>query len=154
MAFSSGGDGRGGPMSEINVTPMVDVMLVLLIIFMVSAPLLTTGVSVDLPNAEAPGMDVDEDLPLIVVEHVPAEEREQGGPVSRLYFFEDPITLPQLEARLRTDERLVNAESGEKEVFVQADERVPYGEVVRVLAIVRQVGIQKMGLVTDPLAQE
>jgi biopolymer transport protein TolR len=153
MAMSSG-DGRGGPLSEINVTPLVDVMLVLLIIFMVSAPLMTTGVEVDLPRAEAPSMDIDEDLPLIVVEFIPPDQRTDENEASRVYYFDEVVTLNTLERRLRTDERLRLPNSQERQVFVQADERVPYGEVVKVLAIVRQIGIEKMGLVTDPTARE
>jgi biopolymer transport protein TolR len=149
MGMSTGGGGGRAPLSEINVTPLVDVMLVLLIIFMITAPMLTTGVEVDLPNAEAPRMEIEEDLPLIVVANVPQEEREPGGPISRLYFFDDEVTLEQLEQLLQTDERVTEG----SQVFVQADETVPYGEVVRVLALVRQLGIEKMGLVTDPLTQ-
>jgi biopolymer transport protein TolR len=154
MAMSSGDGGRGGPLAEINVTPLVDVMLVLLIIFMVSAPLLTTGVEVDLPEAEAPSMDIDEDLPLIVVEFIPPDQRENETDVARVYYFDEVVTMATLERRLRTDERLNIGDTEERQVFVQADERVPYGEVVKVLAIVRQVGIEKMGLVTDPTARE
>jgi biopolymer transport protein TolR len=152
MGMSTGG-GKGGraPMSEINVTPLVDVMLVLLIIFMITAPMLTTGVEVDLPNAEAPRMEIEADLPLVVIQAIPQAEREAGGPVSRLYFMEEEnqVTLAQLEQILRTDERVTEA----SQVFVQADELVPYGEVVRVLALVRTLGIEKLGLVTDPLTQ-
>lgn len=151
MAFSSGDGGGRAPLSDINVTPLVDVMLVLLIIFMITAPMLTTGVDVDLPNAEAPRMEVDEDIPLLVVQQIPPEERTEGGPVSRLYFFDEEVaSLDLLKRILETDPRVTE----KQEVYVQADERVPYGEVVKVLAIVRQVGIEKMGLVTDPLTRE
>jgi biopolymer transport protein TolR len=149
----STGGGKGGraPLSEINVTPLVDVMLVLLIIFMITAPMLTTGVEVDLPNAEAPRMEIEEDLPLVVIQAIPQEERQDGGPLSRLYFMEgdNQVTLEQLERILQTDERVTEG----SQVFVQADETVPYGEVVRVLALVRTLGIEKLGLVTDPLTQ-
>ena len=138
MGFSSG-SGRGGPLSEINVTPLVDVMLVLLIIFMVAAPMMTTGVSVDLPNADAPRMDIDEEQPIVAV--------QRDG---TLTFMGDTVTLEQLEARLTTDESL----RARDEVYIQADEEVPYGAVVRVLAVVRRAGINKMGLVTDPLERE
>ncbi|MBK6576005.1 MAG: biopolymer transporter ExbD [Sandaracinaceae bacterium] len=138
MGFSSG-SGRGGPLSEINVTPLVDVMLVLLIIFMVAAPMMTTGVSVDLPNADAPRMEIDEEQPVISV--------EAGG---RLFLREEELTLSELETRLMTDEDL----RARDEVYIQADETVPYGDVVRVLALVRRAGIGKMGLVTDPLDRE
>ena len=126
-------------MSEINVTPFVDVMLVLLIIFMVAAPMMTTGVSVDLPNADAPRMEIDEEQPVISV--------EAGG---RLFLREEELTLAELETRLMTDEEL----RARDEVYIQADETVPYGDVVRVLALVRRAGIGKMGLVTDPLDRE
>jgi biopolymer transport protein TolR len=150
MGMSTGEGGSGRPLSEINVTPFVDVMLVLLIIFMVTAPMLTTGVDVDLPNANAPSLEADEDMPLIFVALVPEAERTEGGPVSEIYFFEELVTLEQLEVRLRTDERVVERQ----EVYVQGDESVPYGEVVRVLAVVREVGIEKMGLVTEPAVGE
>jgi biopolymer transport protein TolR len=138
VGFSSG-SGRGGPLSEINVTPLVDVMLVLLIIFMVAAPMMTTGVSVDLPNADAPRMEIDEEQPVISVE-----------PNGRLFLREEELTLAQLEERLQTDEALRERD----EVYIRADETVPYGDVVRVLALVRRAGIGKMGLVTDPLDGE
>ncbi|MGB8225062.1 MAG: ExbD/TolR family protein [Polyangiales bacterium] len=139
MAFSNDSRGRGSALSEINVTPLVDVMLVLLIIFMVAAPMLTTGVNVDLPKADAPRMDIDQDHPLITV------QRDQ-----RIFLFDEEVSLDVLRERLVTDERIRNVD----EVFVQADELVPYGVVAQVLALVRQAGIGKMGLVTDPLTRE
>jgi biopolymer transport protein TolR len=139
MAFSNGDRGQGSALSEINVTPLVDVMLVLLIIFMIAAPMLTTGVNVDLPKADAPRMDIDQDHPLITV------QRDQ-----RIFFFDEEVSLDVLRERLLTDERIRNVD----EVFVQADEQVPYGAVAQVLALVRQAGIGKMGLVTDPLTKE
>ena len=139
MAFSDDGGGKGQPLSEINVTPLVDVMLVLLIIFMVAAPMLTTGVDVDLPKADAPRMDIDQDQPLITV------KRDQ-----RIFLFDEEVSLDVLRQRLVTDERIREVD----EIFVQADEQVPYGVVAQVLALVRQAGIGKMGLVTDPLTRE
>ena len=139
MAFSNGDDGPGGALSEINVTPLVDVMLVLLIIFMIAAPMLTTGVDVELPKADAPRMDIDEDQPLITV------QRDQ-----RIFLFDEEVSLDVLRQRLVTDDRIRDVD----EVFVQADEEVPYGAVAQVLALVRQAGIGKMGLVTDPLTRE
>ena len=139
MAFSSGSGGGGSPLSEINVTPLVDVMLVLLIIFMIAAPMLTTGVNVDLPKADAQRMDIDQEHPLITV------QRDQ-----RIFLFEEEVSLDVLRERLVTDERIRDVD----EVFVQADEQVPYGVVAQVLALVRQAGIGKMGLVTDPVTRE
>jgi biopolymer transport protein TolR len=139
MAFSNGDGGPGSALSEINVTPLVDVMLVLLIIFMIAAPMLTTGVNVDLPKADAPRMDIDQDHPLITV------QRDR-----RIFLFDQEVSLDVLRQRLLTDERIRDVD----EVFVQADEQVPYGVVAQVLALVRQAGIGKMGLVTDPLTRE
>jgi biopolymer transport protein TolR len=139
MAFSNDGGGHNSALSEINVTPLVDVMLVLLIIFMIAAPMLTTGVDVELPKADAPRMDIDEDQPLITV------RRDQ-----RIFLFDEEVSLDVLRQRLVTDDRIREVD----EVFVQADEEVPYGAVAQVLALVRQAGIGKMGLVTDPLTRE
>ncbi|MBT8454434.1 MAG: ExbD/TolR family protein [Deltaproteobacteria bacterium] len=139
MSFSNDGGGNQSALSEINVTPLVDVMLVLLIIFMVAAPMLTTGVNVDLPKADAPRMDIDQDQPLITV------QRDR-----RIFLFDEEVSLDVLRQRLVTDERIREVD----EVFVQADEQVPYGAVAQVLALVRQAGIGKMGLVTDPLTRE
>lgn len=139
MAFSNGDGGQGSALSEINVTPLVDVMLVLLIIFMIAAPMLTTGVEVDLPKADAPRMDIDQDHPLITV------RRDQ-----RIFLFDEEVSLDVLRQRLLTDERIRDVD----EVFVQADEQVPYGAVAQVLALIRRAGIGKMGLVTDPLTRE
>lgn len=137
MAFSTGG-GKG-PVSDINVTPLVDVMLVLLIIFMVSAPMMTTGIDVDLPSTRAPRMEIDEEKLLMTI------TSEQ-----KVYLGEIEVPYDRLEEALSTNERLQR----EKEIYVQADEAVSYGFVTKVLALVRRAGIEKMGLVTDPLASE
>jgi len=138
MSFSSNSGGTDSALSEINVTPLVDVMLVLLIIFMIAAPMLTTGVDVELPKADAPRMNIDEEVPVITV------QRDQ-----RIFIFEEEVSLDVLKERLATDERVRSVD----EVFVQADEQVPYGVVAQVLALVRQAGIGKMGLVTDPITR-
>jgi biopolymer transport protein TolR len=139
MAMSGGGQGGSrAPLSEINVTPLVDVMLVLLIIFMVSAPLLTTGVPVDLPQARAPAMEMDNEKLLLTV------TREQ-----EVYLGETKIPYDRLEEVLSTNARI----RAERELYVQADEDVPYGFVVKVLAIVRRAGVEKLGLVTDPVGE-
>ena len=138
MAFSSGGGGKA-PVSEINVTPLVDVMLVLLIIFMVSAPMMTTGVEIDLPAAQAPQVEISEEKLLLTV-----------GKDQKVYLGRDEVPYDRLEATLLANDRMQR----EKELYVQADENVPYGFVVKVLAIVKKAGIAKLGLVTDPLASE
>ena len=135
MGMSSGGGKRNSALSEINVTPLVDVMLVLLIIFMVAAPMLTTGVTVDLPNAAAPNLKAPEDMPLLSI----TEDR-------RIFLFDKEVALADLAAALKNDPKVKKT----NEVYVHADETVPYGAVVEVLAVVRDVGIGKMGLVTDP----
>jgi biopolymer transport protein TolR len=138
MAFSSGGGGKA-PVGEINVTPLVDVMLVLLIIFMVSAPMMNTGVEVDLPAAQAPQVEINEEKLLLTV-----------GKDSKVYLGRDEVPYEKLEATLLANDRMQK----EKELYVQADETVPYGFVVKVIAIVKKAGISKLGLVTDPLASE
>ena len=137
MGMSSG-SGKG-PLSEINVTPLVDVMLVLLIIFMVSAPMMNTGVDVDLPAAQAPQVEVNDEKLLLSV------TKDQ-----KVYLGRDEIAYEKLEATLLSNERMQR----EKELYVQADETVPYGFVVKVIAIVKKAGISKLGLVTDPRASE
>ena len=127
------------PMADINVTPLVDVMLVLLIIFMVSAPMMNTGVEIDLPAAQAPQVTVDEEKLLLTV------SKDQ-----KVYLGRDEIPFERLEPALLANERMQR----EKEVYVQADETVPYGFVVKVIAIVKKAGITKLGLVTDPMASE
>lgn len=134
----AGGGGRRkrmGGMNEINVTPLIDVMLVLLVIFMVTAPLLTTGVQVDLPKVKSAPMQTDDSKLLLIVtadEHV--------------YLGKDEITA-DVENKLRTNSRLQE----EKEVYVQADESVKYGAVLRVMAAARSAGVEKLGMITDPL---
>lgn len=139
MAMSTNSNGGRAPMSEINVTPFVDVMLVLLIIFMVSAPLLTKGVSVDLPNAQAPRMDINQEKLLLTV----AKDK-------KIFLGQAEVPYDRLEQTLVHNERLKR----DKELYVFADEEVPYGLVARVLAVVRKAGIEKLGLVTDPLHEE
>jgi biopolymer transport protein TolR len=134
----TGSSGKG-PMSEINVTPLVDVMLVLLIIFMVSAPMMTTGIDVDLPQTRAPRMDMDEQKLLLSI------TKEQ-----KVFLGEAEVPFDKLEQALTTNDRLRR----DKELYLQADASVPYGFVAKVMALVRRGGIEKMGLVTDPTASE
>jgi biopolymer transport protein TolR len=137
MGMSSGG-GKG-PVSEINVTPLVDVMLVLLIIFMVSAPMMTTGIEVDLPKTHAPRMEQEEEKLLLTI------TKEQ-----KVFLGETEVPYDKLEDALTTNQRLQQ----DKEIYIQADETVPYGFVAKVMALVRKGGIEKLGLVTDPTGSE
>ena len=139
MAMSGGGGGRGkrrlGGMNEINVTPLIDVMLVLLVIFMVTAPLLTTGVSVDLPKVKSAPMAADDTKMMVIItsdDHV--------------YLGKDEIT-GDLDNKLKTNERLKT----EKELYIQGDENVKYGTVLRVMSAARSAGVEKLGMITDPL---
>jgi biopolymer transport protein TolR len=139
MAMSTGGG--GGMLSEINVTPLVDVMLVLLIIFMVAAPMLQTGVPVTLPKADAPAIQTDEGKLIVTV----PKEFAQNNLV---YIVKTPFQFgdPFVNA-LKGNAKL----QAEGEVYVHADQALPYGDVVRVMAALSQNGGTKIGLVTDPL---
>jgi len=135
MSMGAGRGRRMGGLNEINVTPLIDVMLVLLVIFMVTAPLLATGVHVDLPKVKAPTMPIDDAKMLVIVtsdEHV--------------YLGKDEIT-GDMEAKLKSNSRLQE----EKELYIQADENVKYGAVLRVMSAARSAGVEKLGMVTDPL---
>ncbi|MEL6466965.1 MAG: protein TolR [Pseudomonadota bacterium] len=126
---------RAQPMSEINVTPFVDVMLVLLIIFMVAAPLLTVGVPVNLPETAANALPVDQEEPLTVTVTAEGEVQIQTTPVAR----------DQLVVRLRA----IAAERESDRVFLRADGAVPYEQVMQVMGALNAGGFSNIGLVTD-----
>jgi biopolymer transport protein TolR len=147
MAFSGGQGGRKGrsrrrgrerqTLSEINVTPLVDVMLVLLIIFMISAPLLTAGVQVDLPKTEAGAIeDQTEPLTLTI--------RKDGA----IFIQDSVITYDQLGPRLEA----LSATVRNKPIFVRADGGAPYEDVARVMAKLSVSGFTKISLITDTSA--
>jgi biopolymer transport protein TolR len=127
-------------MSEINVVPYIDVMLVLLVIFMVTAPLLMEGVNVDLPQASAKAVSEKSTEPFVV--HIDAKEQ---------YFINDdpePIQSIQ-EIRIKAD--IVHRNSPETEFLVRADKSVRYDAVVQAMVLLQQAGIDGVGLVTDSL---
>ena len=126
--------GRGRTLSEINVTPMVDVMLVLLIIFMVSAPLLTVGVPIELPKTEAGALE-DQAEPLTV------SIRADG----RIYVGEEETPYADLGPRLRT----AAGGRSEKPVYVRADGAASYERVAQVMARLGASGFTSIGLITD-----
>lgn len=139
---SGGSDGRRGrrrrrsrPMAEINVTPFVDVMLVLLIIFMVAAPLLTVGVPVDLPKTAANALPGDQEEPLTVT------ITAQG--LVQIQTTETP--RDQLVAKLRA----IAAERETDRVFLRADGSIPYEQVMQVMGALNAGGFSNVGLVTD-----
>jgi biopolymer transport protein TolR len=123
-------------MGEINVTPFVDVMLVLLIIFMVAAPLLTVGVPVDLPKTEAKSLPSDEE-PLSIT--VLAD--------GRVFLQNEEISYDQLVPRLSA----LAGEGYDRRIFIRGAESAPYGVVIQVAARVQAAGFRALGLVTDPV---
>ena len=127
--------GRAQPMSEINVTPFVDVMLVLLIIFMVAAPLLTAGVPVELPKTAAGALPAEQGEPLTVTVTAEGAVQIQTTPVER----------NQLVERLRG----IAAERSSDRVFLRADGAVPYASVMEVMGALNAGGFSNIGLVTD-----
>lgn len=127
--------GPGKPVSEINVTPLVDVMLVLLIIFMVSAPMMKEGMKVDLPEAEARALQTqDQDLTITI-----NQDRT-------LDINGSPIDLARLDVILEQ----IREQRGVESVYLQADKSIPYGYVVEVMSLIRSTGLTKIGLVTQP----
>jgi len=134
MAMGRGNDERG-MVAEINVTPLVDVMLVLLVIFMVTAPMMQQGVQVNLPKADTKGMSAQEDTVIVAV--------DKAG---RTFINKDQVPAGDLRRRL-TD---LFATRTKKEVFLKADAGVPYGEVVRAMADIKGAGIERLGMVTEP----
>jgi biopolymer transport protein TolR len=134
MAMGRGNDNRG-MMAEINVTPLVDVMLVLLVIFMVTAPMMQQGVQVNLPKADTKGMNAQEETVIVTI--------DKGG---RTYLNKDEIPSGDLRGKLTG----MFATRTKKEVFLKADAGVPYGDVVRAMADIKGAGIERLGMVTEP----
>lgn len=131
-----GNEGRQDLISDINVTPLVDVMLVLLIIFMVTAPMMTHGIKVDLPTTESKSIKTQED-PLIL-----------SITKKRDIFIENyKVELGDLKGKLNK----IFANRAAKEILLQADKNVPYGFVMTVMSQVKEAGITKVGMITEPL---
>jgi biopolymer transport protein TolR len=124
---------RRQALSEINVTPLVDVMLVLLIIFMVTAPLLQQGIDINLPQAKVKEMPPAERIIITI--------KKDG----KIYLDKTGVTIDSLKTAL--------AKKSSKEVFLKADRDVPYGNVVAVMGELREMGIEKLGMVTEPKAR-
>ncbi|MBF9043285.1 protein TolR [Rhodobacterales bacterium HKCCE4037] len=129
------GRSRARPMSEINVTPFVDVMLCLLIIFMVAAPLMTVGVPIDLPDTSAEALPSENEEPLTVTLAADGRVMLQTTEVSR-----DEI-IPRLQA--------IAAERDSPRIFVRADGGIPYEQVMQVMGALNAAGFREIGLVTD-----
>ena len=127
---------RYGAMADINMTPFIDVMLVLLIIFMVAAPLLTTGVTVDLPRASATALSVER-KPIAV------SLNEQG----QLFVMDEPIADADLVGRLQA----ASQSDVDQRIYLRASKVVPYGRVAEVMSAVTSAGFKKVALVTEPI---
>ena len=137
MAMGSRNDNRG-MMAEINVTPLVDVMLVLLVIFMVTAPMMQQGVQVNLPKANTKAMTPQDEAVVVSV--------DKSG---KVFINKDEIPAADLRNRLAD----MFASREKKEVFLKADAGVPYGEVVKTMADIKGAGIERLGMVTEPSAR-
>jgi biopolymer transport protein TolR len=135
MAFGS--SGQSSPLSEINVTPLVDVMLVLLIIFMVTAPMLQTGVDLELPQGQAPTLPDDQEGKLVL-----AIDRNKN-----LYLGTVSVPWEELAAKLATNAKV----QADRELYIEADKALPYGVVVRAMTVAQGAGVAKVMLKTDPL---
>src|SRR5574337_182397 len=133
MAFED--HGGGGAISNINVTPLVDVMLVLLVIFMVTAPILQQGVSINLPKVKSAALAGEEQQLVVAV--------TRNGQV---YLNDTQIPLNELAPKLQAILKL----RPDRQVFLRADQNARYGEVMRVSATVKNAGIERLGMVTEP----
>ena len=122
-------------LSQINVTPFVDVMLVLLIIFMVTVPMMQEGLDVNLPVVKASALSVEEEPIVITI-------TDEG----KLFINKNKITLSGLDKKLNA----IYSRKKDKMVLIRADEKVPYGFVIKTMAEIRKAGIQRVGMVTEP----
>ncbi|WP_297325899.1 biopolymer transporter ExbD [Nitrosomonas sp.] len=139
MGFGSmQGSGRQAPMAEINVVPLVDVMLVLLIIFIITAPLLTHSVKIDLPKAESTAN-------ITRPEHIELAIRADGS----LFWNGEPAELQQLDSRFAAKV----AQAPETELHIRADKLAHYEHVARIMSIAAKAGMTRIGFITDPSIQ-
>jgi biopolymer transport protein TolR len=125
-----------GPLADINITPLVDVMLVLLVIFMVTAPLLESGIPIQLPKASAKALPKSDEVPVTL--NITKD--------SRIYLNKDEISVAELKPRVQAFFR----GRRQKEIFIRADGTLPYSFVAQTMATVKAAGISKIGLVTLP----
>jgi len=135
MAMGGRNNDDRGTMSQINVTPLVDVMLVLLVIFMVTAPMMQQGVQVNLPKAETKALSTADEAVTVSI--------ERSGKT-----FINTAEVPAGDLRAKLTALLQNR--AKKEVFLKADRDVPYGEVVRTMAEIKGAGVERLGMITEP----
>ena len=139
MAMDASSQRDGTTIAQINVTPLVDVMLVLLVIFMVTAPIIQQGVQVNLPQAKAGAIPGTEELLVVSV--------AKNG---KIYLNDNPMTLSELGGKLRAIHKL----QANKQVYLRADQDVRYGVVMKTIAEIKQAGIERLGMVTRPSFEE
>lgn len=139
MAMDASSQRESTTISQINVTPLVDVMLVLLVIFMVTAPIIQQGVQVNLPQARSGAIPGSE-------EHLVVTVAKNG----KIYLNDNALSLPELGEKLRAIKKL----DANKQVYLRADQDVRYGDVMKTIAEIKQAGIERLGMVTRPPAEE
>jgi len=127
-----------GPLSEINIIPLVDVILVLLIIFMITAPMMQHGMNIDIPNVTAKPLPTKDEPQILNI------TKEQ-----RLILNEKRLGMRELKPAIQ----LLFANKSNKEIFLRADKDVPYGFVVKCMGVIREAGIGKINIVTKPLEE-
>ena len=133
-AGSARGNGRRRPMSDINVTPLVDVMLVLLVVFMVTAPLLTVGVPVDLPQTQAPPINEPKEPTVITV-------NKEGS----IYIQDNTVPIDGLVAKLQA----ITGSNPDAVLYVRGDKDINYGKVLEVMSLISTAGFRKVSLVAE-----
>jgi biopolymer transport protein TolR len=139
MAMDGSSQRDATAIAQINVTPLVDVMLVLLVIFMVTAPIIQQGVQVNLPQAKAGAIPGTEELLVVTI--------AKNG---KVYLNDNPLTLAELGDKLRAIRKLQT----DKQVYLRADQDVRYGLVMKAVAEIKQAGIERLGMVTRPSSDE
>ncbi len=135
---------RRRPMSEINVVPYIDVMLVLLVIFMVAAPLMSQGIDVELPEANSPALDIPQDEEILVV-----TIKADGSYYMNVGAEEEAVPLDQVGLQTR---RILAANPGIR-VLVEGDRSLSYGVVVSLMGVLQGAGAKNVGLITEPLGE-
>jgi biopolymer transport protein TolR len=139
MAMDGSSQRDSTTIAQINVTPLVDVMLVLLVIFMVTAPIIQQGVQVNLPQAKAGAIAGTEEMLIVTI--------SKNG---KVYLNDNPMSLPELGDKLRAIRKL----QADKQVYLRADQDVRYGLVIKTIAEIKQAGIERLGMVTRPSSDE
>jgi biopolymer transport protein TolR len=139
MAMDTPSSRDSTTISQINVTPLVDVMLVLLVIFMVTAPIIQQGVQVNLPQAKAAAIPGSDELLVVSI-----------AKTGKIYLNDNVMTLDELGAKMRA----IRTNLADKQVYVRADQDVRYGLVMQTIAELKQAGIDRVGMVTRPTLED